>query len=72
VTAKPVCVLLGKYIAMLFHLKNGNKHEANGKEKLLNATPTVVLFLLLPPVTRHWLVLLLVEHANAHIFVRRH
>ena len=72
VTAKPVCVLLGKYIAMLFHRKNGNKHEANGKETLLNAKPTVLLLPLLLLDTRHWLVLLLVEHANAHMFVRRH
>ena len=75
VTAKPVCVLLGKYIAMLFHRKNGNKHEQNGKEKLLNAKLTVVLLprlLLLPLVMWHCLVLLLVAHANAHIPVRRH
>ena len=72
VTAKPVCARLGKYIAMLFHLKNGNTHEQNGKEKLLNAKPTVVLCLLLPLVMWHCLVLLLVAHANAHIPVRRH
>ena len=75
VTAKPVCARLGKYIAMLFHLKNGNTHEQNGKEKLLNAKLTVVLLprlLLLPLVMWHCLVLLLVAHANAHIPVRRH
>ena len=72
VTAKPVCALLGKYIAMLFHLKNGNKHAQNGKEKLLNAKPTAVLLPLLLPAMRDCLVLLLVERANAHIIVRRH